>query len=127
MPYSAGGKRLLAIAESLGFTFVRRSRSGRHVLLRHAASNTLACLPLAVSESGRNFDNYRLALERIAGARTYTSEPMRTIGDKRPTGEARERTLRIAARLDNAERERAAARLERRNQQLRFYERMMTT
>src|SRR4051812_2924700 len=127
MPYSVGARRLLILARELGFQVFRYARSGRHVLLVHTRSGEIACLPLMVSESGRNFDNYRLQLIRAADVRTRTEDDASTHARtfSRPTGEAIERAARISARLDNCQRERAAVAIERRNQQLKFYSRLM--
>ncbi len=96
-----GGRKLLDLADELGFVIMRRSRRGRHVLLQHEESNAIACLPLCVAEQGRDFLNYRAALRRIAGVTERSQE--------RPC----ERTV--------------TRRLERRNQNLKLYTRMMDT
>jgi len=128
MPYERGAQRLLAIAHEIGFAYLRTSRGGRHVLLVHRESGGVACIPLTVAESGRNFDNYRLQLNRVAAqSGPKHARPDRTARPKQPTGEAIERAERIAARLDNANHARVCQAIERRDRRVAFYSRLMTS
>lgn len=129
MPYQRGGGRLLVIAEEMGFAYLRTSRRGMHVLLIHKQSGGIVCVPLGVSEQGRNFDNYRLALRRAADLATApaAADPCRPSRPRRPTGEAIQRAERIAARLDNANHTRVCDAIERHDQRVEFYSRLMTS
>lgn len=128
MPYQRGGQRLLKIAEELGFTFLRTSRGGRHALLVHRQTGAIACVPLSVSECGRDFSNYRAGLQRAAdvAARPVAVDPCRPSKPHHSTGEATQRAERIAARLDNANHVRIHAAIERRDKRVGFYARLMS-
>lgn len=126
MSYNVGALRLMALARTLGFERVRETTT-HHVLLRHPDTGELAGFPLTLSETSRNYANYRASLLQAAGrsSRGHTGVVRERRNVARTASPAVQLAAIRAARLADAAEQRLIKRVGQRLRELSALDRLM--